>query len=81
MDKIKVRFDAANNTLIVWFDAPEKMAYLSPIEEESSGDLFLIKDDAGRVIGLEAQFWSEASGSLAVEVETTPVFTHPEPQQ
>jgi hypothetical protein len=54
----------------VWFDEPQKMAYLSPIEEEAEGDLHLIKNEAGQVIGFEGQFYHIAPGSLTVEMET-----------
>jgi len=74
MDKIKIRFDPTNNTLLVWFDDPQAMAYLSPIEDEADGDLHLIKNEAGQVIGFECQFYHLTPGSLAVEVETAPML-------
>ncbi len=73
MEKLRIRFDPANNTLIVWFDDPQQMTYLSPIEEESAGDLHLIKNDAGQVIGFECQFYGLPAGSLTVEMETAPI--------
>ncbi len=75
MEKIKVRFDPTDNTLIVWFDDPKHMAYLSPIEEESAGEMHLIKNEAGQVIGFECQFYGSAPGSLTVEMETAPQLT------
>ncbi len=75
MDKLKIRFDPTDNTLIVWFDEPENMAYLSPIEEDAPGELHLIKNDAGQVIGFEAQFYHITPGSLTVDMETVPMLT------
>lgn len=70
MDKIKLRFDPTDNTLQVWFDDPQRMAYLSPLEGDTPGDLFLVKDEAGRVIGLECQFYHLPPGSVAVELDS-----------
>ncbi len=70
MDKIKIHFDPTDNTLQVWFDDPQKMVYLSPIEEDTPGDFHLIKAEDGRVIGLECQFYHLQPGSVAVELET-----------
>lgn len=78
MEKIKLRFNPNDNTLLVWFDDPQNMAYLSPIEETSSGELHLIKNDAGEVIGFECQFYHLPSGELAVELETAPLVRHAE---
>lgn len=78
MDKLKIRFDPTDNTLIVWFDDPSAMAYLSPIEEEAPGELHLIKNEAGQVIGFECQFYQYPSGSVSVELETTPLLHMPE---
>ena len=75
MDKIRIQFDPTDNSLLVWFDKPEKMAYLSPIEEHSPGDLHLIKNEAGEVIGFECQFYHLRPGSLSVAMETTPMLT------
>ncbi len=70
MDKISIRFDPTDNSLIVWFDDPEKMAYLSPIEADTPGDFHLIKAEDGRVIGFECQFYQLRPGSVSVELET-----------
>ena len=75
MEKLKIRFDPTDNILIVWFDDPEAMAYLSPIEEDAPGDLHLIKNDSGQVIGFECQFYHLPPGSLTVEIETAPIMT------
>jgi hypothetical protein len=74
MDKIRIRFDSTDNSLIVWFDEPQHMAYLSPIVEDAPGDLHLIKNDAAQVIGFECQFYQIAPGSLTVEMETAPLL-------
>ncbi len=75
MDKIKIRFDPTDNSLIVWFDDPQKMAYLSPIDEDTPGDMHLIRNEAGQVIGFEAQLYHVAPGSLTVDMETAPMMT------
>ena len=49
MDKVRVYYDRTGNTLTVWFDDPQK-EYLC---EEIGEDTVLMKDRAGRVIGLE----------------------------
>lgn len=69
MDKIKIRFDPTTNTLIIWFEDPQEMAYLSPIEEETPGDFHFIKNEAGQVIGLECQLYHVPPGNIAVELE------------
>ncbi|MBC7814811.1 MAG: hypothetical protein H7175_26880, partial [Burkholderiales bacterium] len=74
MEKIRIRFDPSANTLIVWVDSPEHMAYLSPIDEAAHGDLHLIKNKTGEVIGFECQFYRLAPGELAVELETVPLL-------
>jgi hypothetical protein len=71
MDKIRIHFDPTDNSLLVWFDDAEKMAYLSPIEEDTPGDFHLIKAEDGRVIGFECQFYHLRPGSVSVEVETS----------
>jgi hypothetical protein len=70
MDALKIRFDPNDNTLIIWFDDPAQMAFLSPIEDETPGDFHLIKDADGRVIGAEFQFYQYAPGTLRLENET-----------
>lgn len=75
MEKIKMHFDPTDNSLIIWFDNPQQMAYLSPVEEKSSGDLYLIKNEAGEVIGIECQFYQYPAGSISVELETAPLMS------
>jgi hypothetical protein len=73
MEKLKIRFDPSDNSLTVWFDDPQKMAYLSPIEE--AGDLHLIKNEAGEVIGMECMFYHVPPGEMTVEFETAPLIS------
>jgi hypothetical protein len=75
MDKIRIRFDPTDNSLFVWFADPQAMSHLSPIEDEAEGDLHLIKNEAGQVIGIECQFYHLAPGQVTVEVETLPFMT------
>lgn len=75
MDKIRVRFDPTDNTLQVFFGAPGKMAYLSPIDDDTPEDVFLIKDEDDRVIGFEGHFYHLEPGTLPVEFETRPLLT------
>ncbi len=49
MRPIKILFDKAGNTLNVWFDDPKK----EHVSEETSEEIVLVKDRAGKVIGLE----------------------------
>ena len=49
MDKVRVYYDRAGNTLTVWFDDPQKES----VCEEVDDDMILVKDRRGRVIGFE----------------------------
>lgn len=49
MEKVRVYFDRAGNTLTVWFDDPRKES----ICEEIDDDVVLIRDAEGRLIGFE----------------------------
>ena len=49
MDKVRVYFDRAGNSLSVWFDDPAKES----VCEEVGDDVVLMKDRRGRVIGFE----------------------------
>jgi uncharacterized protein YuzE len=49
MDKVRVYFDRAGNTLTVWFDEPKKEHVCEEIED----DTVIMKDRRGRVIGFE----------------------------
>ncbi|MFH0712938.1 MAG: DUF2283 domain-containing protein [Candidatus Micrarchaeota archaeon] len=49
MEKIKIIFNKAANTLDIWFDDPSKEAMC----EETGEELILKKDKNGNVIGVE----------------------------
>ncbi|MBI1899662.1 MAG: DUF2283 domain-containing protein [Planctomycetia bacterium] len=49
MDKVRLYYDRAGNTLSVWFDNPKKEAFCEEIDD----DVVLVKDRRGRVIGFE----------------------------
>ena len=49
MKPIKVIFDKVGNTLNVWFDDPKKEF----VCEETSDEIVLVKNRAGKVIGFE----------------------------
>jgi uncharacterized protein YuzE len=49
VDKVRVYYDRTGNTLTVWFDDPQQ----EYVCEEIGDDVILMKDRAGRVIGLE----------------------------
>ena len=47
--KIKIFFDKAANSLVVWFDEPKKAV----ISEESENEVIFMKDKNDNVIGFE----------------------------
>ena len=49
MEKVRVYYDRAGNTLTVWFDDPQQ----EHLCEEIDDDTVLMKDRLGRVIGFE----------------------------
>lgn len=49
MEKVRIYYDRAGNTLSVWFDDPKK----EHLCEESDDDIVLVKDRRGKVIGFE----------------------------
>jgi hypothetical protein len=49
MEKVRVFYDRAGNTLSAWFDDPKK----EHLCDESDDDVILIKDRRGRVNGFE----------------------------
>jgi uncharacterized protein YuzE len=70
VDKVRVYFDRAGNSLTVWFDDPTKES----ICEEVGDDVVLMKDRRGRVIGFERLNFmtklKQAEGSnIPVEVQ------------
>lgn len=64
MKPIKVLFDVVGNTLNVWFDDPQK----EHISVETAEDVILVKDDDGRVIGVEVLNYLSADESKNVTV-------------
>ena len=49
MEKVRVYYDRAGNTLTVWLDDPQR----ERVCEEIDDDVVLMKDENGRVIGFE----------------------------
>jgi len=49
MEEVKVFYDRTGNSLIIWFDDPQKEA----VCEEFDEDIVLMKDIEGRIIGVE----------------------------
>ncbi len=70
MDRLRVYYDRAGNTLSVWFCDPKK----EHVCEESDDDVVLVKDRRGRVIGFERLNFLSArqrkeGGRIPVEVQ------------
>ncbi|GJL63256.1 MAG: hypothetical protein NPIRA04_19100 [Nitrospirales bacterium] len=66
MDKIKVIHDTAGHTLTVWLADPS----LEHVCEETSEEVILMKDKAGRVIGFEKLHYMPTSNQKGLAVET-----------
>jgi len=66
MDKIKVIHDTVGQTLTVWFDDPTKES----VCEETTDEVVLMKDGAGRVIGFELLHDVPAEPGVSLSVET-----------
>lgn len=66
MDKIKVIHDTVGQTLTVWFDDPTKEV----VCEETTDEVVLMKDGAGRVIGFELLHYVPAEPGVSLSVET-----------
>ncbi len=49
MDSLKIYYDEVGKTLTVWFDDPTQ----ETIAEETTEEVILIKNQAGKVIGFE----------------------------
>ena len=70
MEKVRVYYDRAGNTLSVWFDDPTKEHVCDEIED----DVVLMKDRRGRVIGFErlnflTKKQQQSQESVPVEVQ------------
>lgn len=69
MEKIKIYYDSAGNTLNVWFDDPKK----EYICEETGAEVILVKNRQGKVIGFEKlNFLSHPEKGLK-DLKTVPV--------
>jgi len=65
MEQMKVFYDRMGNTLTVWFGDPSN-EYVC----EETGEVILMKDQMGRVIGFEKlNFSIPAQGQLRVALE------------
>ena len=63
MAQVKVFYDQTGNTLTVWFGDPQE----EHVCEETGDEVILMKDRAGRVIGLEKlNFGTEATEPLGL---------------
>jgi uncharacterized protein YuzE len=64
MDAIKVIYDPVGETLTVWFDDPRKEHEC----EEAAGEVVLMKEASGRVIGFELlSYHPTVPGKLSVQ--------------
>jgi uncharacterized protein YuzE len=67
MDKVRVYYDTAGQTLCVWLDDPA----LEHSAEEADDDTIVMKDATGRIIGFEKLNVTLPSASgLVVEMST-----------
>ena len=73
MDKIKVIHDAIGHTLTVWLGDPNK----EHVCEETTDEVVLMKDIAGRVIGFEMLHYRPTGSSAQLIVETVVQTTTP----
>jgi len=65
MDAIKLIYDPSGRTLTIWFDDPSK-----GVCEETAGEVVLMKDGGGRVIGLEILGYQARDKRRTLTVET-----------
>lgn len=72
MAKIKVIHDTTGHTLTVWFDDPAK----EHVCKETTDEVVLMKDEAGRVIGFELLHYRPTQPATRIAVET---LVHSEP--
>ena len=63
MKPIRVIFDKVGNTLNVWFDDPKKEF----VCEETSEEIVLVKNKAGKVIGFEVLNYLSARESRNIK--------------
>jgi hypothetical protein len=62
---IQIIHDATHHTLIVWLEDPSR----EHVCEETSGEVILMKDERGRIIGLEVLHYHPA-GRTGLSVQT-----------
>lgn len=66
MDAIKLIYDRAGQTLTIWFDDPARES----VCEETADEVVLMKDEDGKVIGLEILGYRTSGDQRALAVET-----------
>ena len=64
MAQVKVYYDREGNTLTVWFGNPED----EYIVEETGEEIVLMKDRAGKVIGVEKLNFTTSQSTEAMHV-------------
>ena len=68
MEKVIVHYDAEGASLTVWFGAPQNEV----TSEEVGDDTVVMKDAAGRVIGVEKLNVAPPAGGRGLTVEVLP---------
>ncbi len=63
---IRLIHDTAGHTLTIWVNDPDKEA----VSAETVDEVVLMKDDGGRVIGVEILHYQPPSADLRVVAET-----------
>ena len=66
MEKTKVIHDTVGRTLTIWLGDPSKES----ISEETTEEVVLMKDAAGKVIGLEILNYDAGESQQGLSVET-----------
>jgi hypothetical protein len=69
VEKVTVHYDAEGASLTVWFGAPQDEVS----SEEVGDDTVVMKDAAGRVIGVEKLNVAPPAGGRGLTVEVMPV--------
>ena len=63
-----VNYDRAGNTLTVWFGNPQD----EYVCEETGGEVVLMKNKSGRVIGFKKRNWQPVEGEEKIPVRVLP---------
>jgi len=66
MEKVRLILDVVGHTLTIWLDDPAK----EHMCEETADEVVLMKDSAGRVIGVEILNYDPAGAQGGMSVET-----------